>query len=70
MFLKKNFFLLQDLNTRLKQLINTEEVMLFMKGTPAEPRCGMEMVFNTHASNYWGHIVLGLSICQLVCLSV
>ena len=30
----------QDLNTRLKQLINSEEVMLFMKGTPAEPRCG------------------------------
>lgn len=29
-----------DLNSRLKQLIATAPVMLFMKGTPAEPRCG------------------------------
>ncbi|XP_053406517.1 glutaredoxin-3-like [Mercenaria mercenaria] len=30
----------EDLNTKLKRLINAEDVMLFMKGTPAEPRCG------------------------------
>jgi Grx4 family monothiol glutaredoxin len=29
-----------DLNTRLKQLIDTDQVMLFMKGSPSEPRCG------------------------------
>lgn len=28
------------LNARLTKLINTAPVMLFMKGTPAEPRCG------------------------------
>ncbi|KAK3606046.1 hypothetical protein CHS0354_006391 [Potamilus streckersoni] len=30
----------EDLNTRLKKLIEAAPVMLFMKGTPAEPRCG------------------------------
>ncbi|KAH3707732.1 glutaredoxin-3-like [Dreissena polymorpha] len=30
----------EDLNSRLKRLINTEEVMLFMKGNPSEPKCG------------------------------
>ncbi|XP_060562098.1 glutaredoxin-3-like [Ruditapes philippinarum] len=30
----------QDLNTRLKQLINSEDVMLFMKGNPEQPKCG------------------------------
>lgn len=29
-----------DLNTRLDGLIRTAPVMLFMKGNPAEPRCG------------------------------
>ncbi|XP_071536791.1 glutaredoxin 3 [Panulirus ornatus] len=29
-----------DLNTRLKQLINSAKCMLFMKGTPDAPRCG------------------------------
>ncbi|RUS90030.1 hypothetical protein EGW08_002217, partial [Elysia chlorotica] len=30
----------QDLNERLKRLINSAPVMLFMKGDPATPRCG------------------------------
>lgn len=30
----------EDLNSKLKRLINTEDVMLFMKGSPAEPKCG------------------------------
>ncbi|KAL4231374.1 Glutaredoxin 3 [Mactra antiquata] len=30
----------EDLNSRLKRYINAEDVMLFMKGTPAEPKCG------------------------------
>ncbi|XP_038071050.1 glutaredoxin-3-like [Patiria miniata] len=30
----------EDLNSRLKKLINTAPCMLFMKGTPEEPRCG------------------------------
>nr|KAG5698801.1 hypothetical protein BaRGS_032220 [Batillaria attramentaria] len=29
-----------DLNTRLKRLINSAPVMLFMKGDPEQPRCG------------------------------
>lgn len=29
-----------DLNSRLKTLINSKPVLLFMKGTPEEPRCG------------------------------
>jgi len=32
--------LFQDLNTRLKKLINSAPVILFMKGCPDEPRCG------------------------------
>ncbi|KAJ3111340.1 Glutaredoxin 3 [Phlyctochytrium bullatum] len=28
------------LNSRLKQLINSNEVMIFIKGTPEQPRCG------------------------------
>ncbi|KAI8490326.1 Glutaredoxin 3 [Branchiostoma belcheri] len=30
----------EDLNTRLKKLVNSAPVMLFMKGTPEAPRCG------------------------------
>ncbi|KAJ3061196.1 Glutaredoxin 3 [Podochytrium sp. JEL0797] len=30
----------EQLNARLKALINSNKVMVFMKGTPAEPRCG------------------------------
>lgn len=30
----------EDLNTRLRKLINADPVMLFMKGTAAQPRCG------------------------------
>ncbi|KAJ1676212.1 glutaredoxin, partial [Spiromyces aspiralis] len=30
----------QDLNTRLKELINRAPVMVFIKGTPFQPRCG------------------------------
>ncbi|KAG6552699.1 hypothetical protein Mapa_005646 [Marchantia paleacea] len=29
-----------DLNQRLKSLVNSKPVLLFMKGTPEEPRCG------------------------------
>ena len=30
----------QDLDTRLKKLTHSAQCMLFMKGTPQEPRCG------------------------------
>jgi len=30
----------EDLNTRLKKLVSAAPVMLFMKGTPAQPQCG------------------------------
>lgn len=29
-----------SLETRLKALVSQKQVMLFMKGSPAEPRCG------------------------------
>mmetsp|Transcript_14069 Transcript_14069/g.23274 ORF Transcript_14069/g.23274 Transcript_14069/m.23274 type:complete len:134 (-) Transcript_14069:23-424(-) len=29
-----------DLNTRLKKLIESDDVMLFMKGSPDQPKCG------------------------------
>eukprot|EP00041_Stephanoeca_diplocostata_P008245 m.119475 g.119475 ORF g.119475 m.119475 type:complete len:328 (-) comp17239_c0_seq1:250-1233(-) len=41
-----------DINDRLKELINAAPVMLFMKGTPAEPKCGFSRkivaVLNEH----------------------
>lgn len=30
----------EDLNDRLKKLLNAAPCMLFMKGSPQEPRCG------------------------------
>ena len=30
----------QDLDVRLKRLVNNAPCMVFMKGTPSEPRCG------------------------------
>ncbi|KAI9309636.1 thioredoxin-like protein [Cunninghamella echinulata] len=30
----------QDLNSRLKALVNSAPVMIFIKGTPQQPRCG------------------------------
>uniref|UniRef100_A0A1I7XMA7 Glutaredoxin domain-containing protein n=1 Tax=Heterorhabditis bacteriophora TaxID=37862 RepID=A0A1I7XMA7_HETBA len=30
----------EDLNSRLKRLINSQRLMLFMKGNPEQPRCG------------------------------
>lgn len=30
----------EDINTRLKKLVSAAPVMLFMKGTPAQPQCG------------------------------
>ena len=30
----------RDLNTRLKELVNSAECVAFIKGTPKEPRCG------------------------------
>jgi len=30
----------KDLNTRLKELVNSAECVAFIKGTPKEPRCG------------------------------
>ncbi|KAL1929615.1 hypothetical protein VTP01DRAFT_1753 [Rhizomucor pusillus] len=38
--LENNVKSAKDLNTRLKELINSAPVMLFIKGTPQQPRCG------------------------------
>ncbi|KAJ2797400.1 glutaredoxin [Coemansia helicoidea] len=46
----------QDLNTRLKGLINRAPVMVFIKGTAAQPRCGFSKklvgVLNEHGVKY------------------
>ena len=34
----------QDINDRLKKLVNLAPCMLFMKGNPEEPRCGILLV--------------------------
>ncbi|KAJ3313027.1 Glutaredoxin 3 [Boothiomyces sp. JEL0838] len=34
----------EDLNTRLKKLINRHKIMLFMKGDPSTPKCGFSRV--------------------------
>mgnify|MGYP001185966196 CR=1 FL=1 len=36
-----------SLNDRLKALINQAPVMLFMKGAPGEPKCGLASVLTT-----------------------
>ncbi|RHZ72249.1 hypothetical protein Glove_243g41 [Diversispora epigaea] len=43
-----------DLNTRLKELVNSDPVMAFIKGTPSQPRCGfsrqlIEILNDNHA---------------------
>ena len=38
-------FVSQDLNTRLKNIINGAPNVLFMKGSPQEPRCGLYLAF-------------------------
>ncbi|KAJ2449016.1 glutaredoxin [Coemansia sp. RSA 2336] len=46
----------QDLNTRLKDLIESAPVMLFIKGTAAQPRCGFSKqligLMNEHNIKY------------------
>ena len=49
--------LLKDLNERLKRLTTSAPCMLFMKGTPQEPRCGMYEI--TH------HVCMKLHIKHL-----
>lgn len=45
-----------DINTRLRQLINAAPVMLFMKGTAVEPRCGFSKqivaILDSHDAQY------------------
>ncbi|PFX21574.1 glutaredoxin-3-like [Stylophora pistillata] len=46
----------EDLNTRLKNIINGAPCVLFMKGSPQEPRCGfsrqMIELLNSHEADY------------------
>ncbi|XP_053368119.1 glutaredoxin 3 [Clarias gariepinus] len=46
----------EELNERLKKLINAAPCMLFMKGTPQEPRCGFSrqivQIFKDHSIQY------------------
>lgn len=39
-FAEKELLPVEDLETRLKNIINQASTMLFMKGTPDAPRCG------------------------------
>lgn len=36
-----SFVFFQDINTRLKNIINGAPCVLFMKGSPQEPQCGL-----------------------------
>ncbi|XP_073239713.1 glutaredoxin 3-like [Porites lutea] len=46
----------KDINTRLKNIINGAPCVLFMKGSPQEPRCGfsrqMVEILNAHGTKY------------------
>ncbi|RXM35427.1 Glutaredoxin 3 [Acipenser ruthenus] len=46
----------EDLNERLKKLVNAAPCMLFMKGSPQEPRCGFSRqiveLFKQHSIQY------------------
>ncbi|XP_052654910.1 glutaredoxin-3 isoform X2 [Harpia harpyja] len=46
----------EDLNVRLKKLVNAAPCMLFMKGSPKEPRCGfskqMVEILNKHGISF------------------
>ncbi|CAD5224793.1 unnamed protein product [Bursaphelenchus okinawaensis] len=52
----------KDLNTRLKELINKDRVTLFMKGLPAQPRCGfsrtMVQLLNDHKVKFYAFDIL------------
>ena len=54
-YLNNSCYILQDINTRLKNIINGAPCVLFMKGSPQEPRCGKQFVFknNLFLSNFW-----------------
>ena len=45
-----------DINTRLRLLLDSSPVLLFMKGTPSQPRCGfsrqMVEILNTNNVNF------------------
>uniref|UniRef100_A0A1I8ACJ4 Glutaredoxin domain-containing protein n=1 Tax=Steinernema glaseri TaxID=37863 RepID=A0A1I8ACJ4_9BILA len=52
----------EDLNDRLKRLINKSRLALFMKGNPQQPRCGfsrqmIELLKNVNA-DYWSFDIL------------
>lgn len=52
----------EDLTARLKKLINAAPCMLFMKGSPKEPRCGkdfLKFTFNmaTRASGCFSELL-------------
>ena len=51
--LNNSCYILQDINTRLKNIINGAPCVLFMKGSPQEPRCGKQFAFkNNFLSNF------------------
>lgn len=52
----------QDLNTRLKNLINSKRVMLFMKGSPAAPQVCVCAV--------WCNVVFDVMWCSVGCVTL
>ncbi len=52
----------QDLNTRLKNLINAAPVMLFMKGTPDMPQCG----FSANVCKILNHVGVSFSAFNIL----
>ncbi|KAL3083212.1 hypothetical protein niasHS_011014 [Heterodera schachtii] len=52
----------EDLNSRLKRLINTARLTLFMKGTPEGPKCGFSRqivdLLRSHNVDFWTFDIL------------
>lgn len=52
----------EDLNAKIKKLINTSPVMLFMKGTPEAPKCGFSAkivnILNTNNVTFGAYNIL------------
>lgn len=42
---------MSDTNTRIADIVNTNDVVLFMKGTPLFPQCGFVSTIRTSTSS-------------------
>ena len=47
---------MSDINTKIKNIIGSNDIVLFMKGTPDAPQCGFSMT----VSNILKHLKVNL----------